>query len=157
MLRKVFRKQFRFIRWRIQQLLTNEQTRYSRSLLRILLAVCQVSRAQFLGSDGLFYLLVCKFGRFNNTFATFTSLPEVCFRFRGFVLLVQTIKLDLIFMMGDIYRNYNLNPLRKCTSSCRSTEFSDILSWNISQRITKTIPINKKNRHKLCNEMGILF
>ena len=60
-------------------------------------------------------------------------------------------------MMGDIYRNYNLNPLRKCTSSCRSTEFSDILSWNISQRITKTIPINKKNRHKLCNEMGILF
>ena len=92
----------------------------------------------------LLFISICKFGRFNNTFATFTSLPEVCFRFRGFVLSVQTIKLDLIFMMGDIYRNYNLNPLRKCTSSCRSTAFSDFLSWNISQRITKTIPINKK-------------
>ena len=38
-----------------------------------------------------------------------------------------------------IYINYNLNPLTKFTSSNRSTEFKDILPWNISQMITKTV------------------
>ena len=54
------------------------------------------------------------------------------------------MRLDLIFSMRDIYINSNLNPLTKFTSSSRSTEFKDILRWNISQMITKTIPISTR-------------
>ena len=46
--------------------------------------------------------------------------------------------------MRDIYINSDLNPLTKFTSSSRSTEFKDILPWNISQMITKTIPISMR-------------
>ena len=52
------------------------------------------------------------------------------------------MKLDLIYSLRDIYINANLNPLTKFTSSIRSTELKDILSWNISQMIMKTIPIS---------------
>ena len=49
--------------------------------------------AKFLGSDGLFCLSsLCKFGSFKNPFATITSLSGLYFRFRRFVLLVQTKK-----------------------------------------------------------------
>ena len=41
--------------------------------------------------------------------------------------------------MRDIYINFNWNPLTKFTSSSRSTVFKDILPWNITQMITKTI------------------
>ena len=64
---------------------------------------------------------------------------------------------DVIFSMTNIYINSNLNPLTKFTSSniCKyiSTEFKDILSWNISQMITKTVPITTRS-HKLCDEIG---
>ena len=41
--------------------------------------------------------------------------------------------------------NSNQNPLTKfSSSSSRSTEFKDILPWNISQIITKTIPISMR-------------
>ena len=52
------------------------------------------------------------------------------------------VMLELILSMRDIHINANLNPLTKFTSSSRSIEFKDILSWNISQMITKTIPIS---------------
>ena len=52
------------------------------------------------------------------------------------------VRLDLIFSMRDIYINSNPNPLTKFPSSSRSTKFKDILPSNISQMITKTIPIN---------------
>ena len=42
--------------------------------------------------------------------------------------------------MRDIY--INLNPLTKFTSSNRSTEFEDILIWDISPMIMKTVPIS---------------
>ena len=45
--------------------------------------------------------------------------------------------------MRDIYINSNLNPLTKFTSS-RSTTFRDILPYNISQMIAKTILINTR-------------
>ena len=62
---------------------------------------------------------------------------------------------DLIFSMRDIYINSNLNTLIKFTSSSRSTKIKDILSWNISQMITKTTPSNQhENSHKLCDETG---
>ena len=123
----------------------------------------KVPRTKFLGSDGLFcFISTCKCGSFKNPFATITSLCELSFRFRRFILLVQTAKVismnygsstscwkqwrwvrfDLIPMVRDIFIS-KLNPLTKFTSSSRSTEFIDILPWNISQMITKTISISK--------------
>ena len=46
--------------------------------------------------------------------------------------------------MRDIYINSNMNALTKLTSSSRSTEFKDILPWNLSQMITKTVPISMR-------------
>ena len=54
------------------------------------------------------------------------------------------MKLELILSMRDININTNLNPLIKFTSSSRSTEFKDILLWNISQMIMKTVPISTR-------------
>ena len=48
--------------------------------------------------------------------------------------------------MKDIYINSNLNPHTKFASSSRSTEFKDILPWNIYQMITKTIPISTRKK-----------
>ena len=50
--------------------------------------------------------------------------------------------LDLTLSKRDIYINPNLNKLTKFTSSSRSTEFKDILPWNISKMITKIVPIS---------------
>ena len=97
-------------------------------LLRTLLAICQkVLRAKCLGSDGFFcFINMCKFGSFKNPFAKITSLSELHFRLRRFILLVQTIKvismnygsstsrwkpwrsvrLELILTMQDIYINW---------------------------------------------------
>ena len=47
----------------------------------------------FQGIDGLFcFISICKFGSFKNPFAMITSLSEIYFRFKRFVLLVQTEK-----------------------------------------------------------------
>ena len=65
------------------------------SLLRTLLISNspKVLRARFLGSDGLFcFSSICKFDSFKNPFATITSLSELYFRFRRFILLVRTKK-----------------------------------------------------------------
>ena len=59
-----------------------------------------------------------------------------------------------IFYEGDIHINSNLNPLTKFTSSSRSTKVKDILSRNISQMITKPIPIISPRTVKLCDETG---
>ena len=94
------------------------------------------------------------------------QLQEPClnFRFRRFILLVETkkvisknygsstsswkpwrwVRVDVILSMRDIYINSNLNPLTKFTNSSRSTDFKDILPWNISQMITKTVPISTR-------------
>ena len=54
------------------------------------------------------------------------------------------MKLDLILTMRDKYINFNLDILTKFTSCSRNTEFKDILPWNISLMIIKTIPINMR-------------
>ena len=54
------------------------------------------------------------------------------------------VRLDLILTMRDIYISSNLKPLTKFTSNSRSTEFKDIFPWNISQMITKTVPISTR-------------
>ena len=46
--------------------------------------------------------------------------------------------------MRNLYINSNLNPLTKFTRSRRSTEFKDILPWNISQMIMKTVSISTR-------------
>ena len=123
-------------------------------------------------NNGVFcFISICKFGSFKNLFATITSLSELYFRIRRFILLVQTkkvismnygsstsswkpwrwMRLDLIFSMRDMYINYNLNPLTKFTSSSRSIKFKDILPWNICQINTNAISTSLWIV-KLCNE-----
>ena len=48
-------------------------------------------------------------------------------------------RLQLILTMRDTYINSNLDPLTKFTSSSRSTEFKDIISWNISIMIMEIV------------------
>ena len=67
------------------------------------------------------------------------------------------MRLDLIFSVRDIYINFNLNPLTKFPSSSRSTKFNDILPWNISQMITKTIAISKRIAISYAKKWGILL
>ena len=126
-------------------------------LLRTPLAICRkVPSARFLGRDGFFcFISICKFGSFNNPFATITNLSELYFKIRRFILLVQArkvvsmnhesskssrklwrwVRLNLILSVMDIYINSNLNPPTKFTSSSRNTKFKDILPWNISNDI----------------------
>ena len=52
------------------------------------------------------------------------------------------VRPDLILLIRNIYINSNLNPFTKFTSSSRSTKFKEIISWNISQMITKTVSIS---------------
>ena len=61
---------------------------------RTLLAIhSHVPRAKFLGSDRLFsFISICKFDSFKNPFASTTSLSELYFRFRRFILLVKMKK-----------------------------------------------------------------
>ena len=97
----------------------------------------------------------------HEPFAKITSLSELYFRLRTFILMVPTkkviymsydsntnsykpwrwVRFDLKFRMKNIYINSNLNPLAKLTNSTRSTEFKDILLRKISQMVTRTIPI----------------
>ena len=52
-------------------------------------------------NDGLFcFISIFKFGSFKNSFAMITSLSELYFRFRRFILLVQTKKWFLWTMVA---------------------------------------------------------
>ena len=121
------------------------------------------------------FISICNFGSFKNPFATITGLPELCFRFSKFTLLVNTkkaisinygsstsswklwrlVRLDLIHMLRDIFINFNLNPLTKFISSSRSTNFKkrypliEHLSNDHGDR-----PNQHENSHKLRNETG---
>ena len=66
-------------------------------------------------------------------------------------------RFDLILMIWDVYINSSLNPLTKFISSSRSTEFKDILLWNMSLMITKIIPITTRIVISYAMERGILF
>ena len=65
------------------------------------------------------------------------------------------VRVDLILTTRDIYINLNLSPLTKFTSSSRDTEFKDILPWNISQIITKAIPISTRIAMSYAMKRGI--
>ena len=132
-------------------------------LLRTLLAFCQKSKEpSFWKVMDSSFISICESGSFKNPFARIINLPEVYVGFRRFTLWVQMkksnfynygsslsswkpwrwVRLDLILLMRDTNINPNLNPLTKFTSSSRSSEFKDMLPWNISQMITKTVPIS---------------
>ena len=106
-----------------------------------------------------------------------TILYKHYFRLRRFILLAQLkkvvsmnygnstsswkqwrwVRLELIFMMRDIYINSNPNPLTKFTSSSRSTKFKDFLSWNIFQMITKNIQISTRIAISYVMKRSILY
>ena len=50
-----------------------------------------------------------------------------------------------------------MNPLKEFISSSRSTEFKDTLPWNISEMITKTIPIRTRIVISLAMKQGNWF
>ena len=66
------------------------------------------------------------------------------------------VRFHLILTMRNICVNSKLNPVQKVTSS-RRTKFKDILPWNISQIITKTIPISTRIVTRYMMKLGILF
>ena len=124
--KKVFSKQFCFVRCRRQHLWAVKQRRHSRFTFdeNTISNSPKAQRVEFLGSNRLFcFIRMCKFASFKNLFATITSLSEHYFRFRRFILLVQTkkvismmygsstsswktwrwVRFDLIFSMRDIY------------------------------------------------------
>ena len=123
----------------------------------------------------LCFISICKFGSFKNPFAMVTSLSKLYFRIGKFILLVKAkkvislshdssasswkpwrwVRLNLIFSMRDIYINSNLNQFTEFTSSSRSTKFKDILLWNISQAITKTVPISTRIVRSCVMKWGI--
>ena len=116
---------------------------------------------------------MCKFGTFKNPVAMITSLSELYFEIRRFILLVQMkrvismnygsstsswkpwrwVRLDLILSMRDIYINSNLNPLTNFTSSSRSTKFKDPPMAHLSND-HKNRPNQYENSHKLCDKTG---
>ena len=147
-------------------------------LLRTLLAIRQIPKEpSFWETKGSCFINICKFDSFKNPFVKTTRLSELYFRFRIFILFIQMkemvsmnycsstssrkpgrwVRLGLILTTRDIYINSNLNPLAKFTSSSRSTEFKDILPWNISQMITKTVPISTRIFISYAMKRGIPF
>ena len=66
-------------------------------------------------------------------------------------------EVDLIFMIKNIYVNSNLELIAKFSSSNKSTGFKDIFSWNISQVITKAVPISTRIVISCTMKRGILF
>ena len=89
----------------------------------------KVLGAKFLGSHGPFcFISICKFGNFKNPFATITSLPELYFRFRRFILLVQTKKWFLFKKVISII------------SMLQTMEMSDVWPDTYDERIYTSIP-----------------
>ena len=112
--------------------------------------------------DSFVLLAYAKLAASRTPLQRLLALSELYFRFGRFMLLKQAadnhaaesstsswkpwrwVRFDLILKMRDIYISSSLNPLTKFTSSSRSTEFEDILVWNIFQMATKTIPISSR-------------
>ena len=69
----------------------------------------------------------------------------------------RRLRFDLILSIRDMHINSNQNPLTKLTSSSRSIEPKDILQWNISQIIMKTIPISMGIAISYAMKWGILL
>ena len=113
----------------------------------------KVPRTKFLGSDGIFcFISVCKFGSFQNPFATITILSEIYFRFRRFILLEQII----LWAMAATQAAENHGNEWGLTWHLRWGIYTSISTWTYSQNsvaaaealsltmIRKTVPISTK-------------
>ena len=175
---EVFNKQFCFIRCRRQQLQAVEKRRYSRfTFVEIPVShLPKVLRAKFLGSDRPFcFISICKFDGFKTFFAMITSLCELYFRFRRYILLVKMKRVismsEVVAKVDENHREdwgltwylqwyihqFQPNPPTKFTSNSRSTEFKDILWWNISQLIPKTVSSSMRIVISYAMKWGIPF
>ena len=86
-------------------------------------------RTLFPGSNGLScFISKCKFDSFKNTFAMITSLSELNFRFRRFVLLLQMRK---VISMAETSENHG--DYRGLISYLWCVIYALILTWNQSQ------------------------
>ena len=112
-------------------------------------------------------MLTSKMAAFEKQFKDVFSLGINCRAKRWFLWTIapaQAVEnygdewcFDLICTMMDIYIYSNPNPFTKFTSGSRSTEFEDILPWNISQMITNTIPISTRIVISYVMKRGILL
>ena len=107
---------------------------------------------------------ICKFGSLKNTFATITSQSELHFRFRRFILLVQTkkmismnygssrncwkpwtwVRFGLILRWGVYTSIHAWTPSQYLLAPAKVLSLKTSPQWNISQKIRKTI----------CNKTG---
>ena len=133
-------------------------------LLRTLLAICQISQQLSFWEGMNSFVLLAYASLAASRILLQWLLTFLNFRLRRFIPLVETkemismnygsstscwkpwgwVRLNLIPTMRDVCISSNLNPLTKFASSRRSTEFKDILPWNISEMITKTIWISTR-------------
>ena len=67
------------------------------------------------------------------------------------------VRLDLVFMLTDIYINSYSNLLTKFNSCRRSTKFKDVSPWKISQMIMKTVAISMRILISYVMKRGISF
>ena len=115
----------------------------------------KVLGAKFLGSDWRFcFSSICKFGSFRKLLQKLPACLNFAFDSEDlfFCELWQQHKLKTTEMSevwpdtyDEGYMHQFLNPFTKSTtSSSNSTEFKDILPWNISQMIMKTIPVSTR-------------
>ena len=77
------------------------------------------------------------------------------FRFLQIFLIARLM--SVVLTLRDIYINSNLNQHTKFTSSSKSTWLKDIFPWNISQMITKTVPISTRIVLSYTMKWGILL
>ena len=132
-------------------------------LLRTLLSICQKS-----WSPGFWEVInscfnsICMFGSFNNPFTTITSLSELYFRFRRFILFAQMKKSDFY----ELWQQYKLLKTMEMSEVWPNTynegyihqfQFEPTLLWNISQMTRKTIPISTRIVVSFAMKQGISF
>ena len=155
------------MRCRRQQIWTVEKRKYSRFTFveNTSSNSSKVPRAKFMRSDRLFcFNCICKLGTFKNTFAIITSLSELYFRFRRFILLVQTkelfsvnygrspsswkpcrwVKLDLIDTMRDITHQFQSELHHKAHQQQQKHRIWRYPPMKHLSMITKTIPISTR-------------
>ena len=175
---EVFNKQFCFIRCRRQQLQAVEKRRYSTfTLLKSLLAICQKSwEPSFWEVIDPFVLLAYASLTASRPFLqwllacvnfTLDSEDISCWwKWKEWFLWAMVVaKVDenhredwgLNWYLQWYIHQFQPNPPTKFTSNSRSTEFKDILWWNISQLIPKTVSSSMRIVISYAMKWGIPF
>ena len=135
--------------------------------LRTLLGIRQKLPESSFWEVNLFcFISISRFGSFNNPFALITRLSAAGTNKRSDfynlwlqqkLLKTMEMRLDLIFMMSDIYINFDEDPFTKFSKSSRTTKFKDIIPWYISHMITKSILFSMKIVISCAMKRGIPF